>query len=776
MSELIGNAKIAADLAAAGFSVFPCHASGTDAKKPKPGVYWRNASTSDHVKVSGWWKRWPDAAVGLDLAKSGLIVIDADRHDADADGVEAMARLMDRHQFDPNGVPVVATPNQGTHFYFRQPEGEQLGNGRGSLPAGIDVRGAGGYVIAPGSVMADGRLYEGFGSVSEAPVLPDWLRTLIVAPKPERVASPVQVVARERPSDERIAAYVDAAISDEVDAVRSAPRGTRNHQLNRSAFALGQMVGAGWVSEAEVTSVLSNAAAGLAKDDGPASVAKTIRSGLRSGRAQPREMPDDGYQVTTVDYEASDRLLASFQAKERIDPETGEIIGEEITSEGQQFQGVAVALPQESVPKEIGGAEDTFDLPESQLRPGGVVEQLADWICEWTAEPIRIHAIGAALTIVGTLINRKVYSRTRPTSAVLYVGALAPSGMGKQHPQDCIRLALDEVCGHSNMHMGWNVSLPAIVVALQHQASKVMIADEFADKLIGIRSKNATTSQSAISEGLRSLWGTNVGTYSPDVSLNRGDSKIMRPALSFYGAATHRDFVRSLVSKDITNGLFNRFLILPRFEAIDPGPERDGIIGLPQGLKDRLQWMSNCLPPMDLTMATRGDGHPSNPILVPFSAEAQVADDENKAFQREMLIAADQDDALMLYGRYAEQIKRVAMIVACGRHAEDMARAEIGLQDMDFARTLVGYAIGQFVLMVRRDMVENWIEANRQKVLGTIRMAREIRRSELLRKVRNIKGKEIDEIIKLLDEAGCIAKFRVETAGREAICYRFLRD
>ena len=44
-------------------------------------------------------------------------------------------------------VPVVKTPNGGLHVYFKQPNGEALGNGRGSLPPGIDVRGAGGFVV-----------------------------------------------------------------------------------------------------------------------------------------------------------------------------------------------------------------------------------------------------------------------------------------------------------------------------------------------------------------------------------------------------------------------------------------------------------------------------------------------------------------------------------------------------------------------------------------------------------------------------------------------------
>jgi Bifunctional DNA primase/polymerase, N-terminal len=40
-------------------------------------------------------------------------------------------------------MPVVSTPNNGLHVFFKQPNGEALGNVRGSLPPGIDVRGDG---------------------------------------------------------------------------------------------------------------------------------------------------------------------------------------------------------------------------------------------------------------------------------------------------------------------------------------------------------------------------------------------------------------------------------------------------------------------------------------------------------------------------------------------------------------------------------------------------------------------------------------------------------
>src|SRR5690606_28687485 len=107
-----------------------------------------------------------------------LLVIDCDRH-GEHDGVEAFGHLMNEHGFHPDGAPLVATPNEGNHHYFRQPSGRTLGNGRGTLPAGIDVRGSGGYVIAPGSIMQDGRFYELWGDLSSSPEIPQWLFEII---------------------------------------------------------------------------------------------------------------------------------------------------------------------------------------------------------------------------------------------------------------------------------------------------------------------------------------------------------------------------------------------------------------------------------------------------------------------------------------------------------------------------------------------------------------------------------------------------------------------
>ena len=74
------------------------------------------------------------------------------------------------------------------------------------------------------------------------------------------------------------------------------PSGGRNDALNRSSFRMGSLVEPCGLSEDEIASHLVAAceANGLIEDDGLQAVEKTIASGLRAGRANPRRLPEPG--------------------------------------------------------------------------------------------------------------------------------------------------------------------------------------------------------------------------------------------------------------------------------------------------------------------------------------------------------------------------------------------------------------------------------------------------------------------------------------------------
>jgi hypothetical protein len=147
------NVDIAIDLARAGVFVFPAIVTWNESAKKldkQPAIKgWRDAATTDEDQIAQWWKTFPSAVPGIELGRSGLLVVDLDRHPGGADGVTAF-KIMRGDNPVPQ-CPTVKTPSGGYHLYFRQPDGEPLGNGRGSLPDGIDIRGDGGWTVAPGA-------------------------------------------------------------------------------------------------------------------------------------------------------------------------------------------------------------------------------------------------------------------------------------------------------------------------------------------------------------------------------------------------------------------------------------------------------------------------------------------------------------------------------------------------------------------------------------------------------------------------------------------------
>lgn len=106
------------------------------------------------AEVRGWFERRPDANIGIVTgAISGLVVLDVDPQHG---GEESVERLERRRAPLPATVEAL-TGGGGRHLYFRHP-GAEVGN-RAGLRPGLDLRGDGGYAVAPPSLHPSGRRY-----------------------------------------------------------------------------------------------------------------------------------------------------------------------------------------------------------------------------------------------------------------------------------------------------------------------------------------------------------------------------------------------------------------------------------------------------------------------------------------------------------------------------------------------------------------------------------------------------------------------------------------
>jgi hypothetical protein len=292
--------------AARGWAVFPCHEPtggrctcgrpdcASPAKHPRTARGLHDA-THDPVVIAGWWQRWPTANVAVRTgAASGLVVLDVD---PDHGGLASLVELQ-RTQGGLPPSPAVRTGSGGRHYWFAHP-GDHVRNSAGLLGPGLDIRGDGGYVIAPPSIHAAGDRYLWTSEVPLAPA-PGWLLARYREQDREhRLARPAEAQYRPHP----VGGWAAAAFESELSRIRRAAQGSRNHTLNRAAFALGQLVGGHHLDGAMVRDALVSAGVGIGLT--AREVRATVASGLRAGRATPRS--PSGLRATRTNAPTVDR-------------------------------------------------------------------------------------------------------------------------------------------------------------------------------------------------------------------------------------------------------------------------------------------------------------------------------------------------------------------------------------------------------------------------------------------------------------------------------------
>lgn len=152
--------------AARAWPVFPCHTpteTGCSCQQPcgtRRGKHPRTPhglkdATTDAAMIQRWWRQWPLANIGLVAGHvSGFVVLDVDSY---AGGDTSLQALCTAHDPLPETVQQL-TGGGGVHYLFAHP-GVPIKNDVGTLGTGIDLRGDGGYIIAPPSLHHSGRRY-----------------------------------------------------------------------------------------------------------------------------------------------------------------------------------------------------------------------------------------------------------------------------------------------------------------------------------------------------------------------------------------------------------------------------------------------------------------------------------------------------------------------------------------------------------------------------------------------------------------------------------------
>ncbi len=132
---------------------------------------WQKKATTDPDTIRGWFTAWPNINIGIATGSaSGIAVLD----------VDAITLL--------NGwesSTLTAQTGKGRHLYFAL-DGTRVRNSAGKLSSGLDMRGDGGFVVAPPSRHASGKHYAWVNPTASLQPLPVWTLTNKPIPNGQR--------------------------------------------------------------------------------------------------------------------------------------------------------------------------------------------------------------------------------------------------------------------------------------------------------------------------------------------------------------------------------------------------------------------------------------------------------------------------------------------------------------------------------------------------------------------------------------------------------------
>jgi putative DNA primase/helicase len=290
---------------------------------------WPEVATSDIDEIAKWWRQdpggplpedwYPQANIGIVTGQgSGIFVLDVDEG-----GELTLAQHEARFKTEMPLTRIVTTGSGGTHYYFRHPDFEIRNSAKKMLGAGLDVRGYHGFVVAPLSISSRGP-YEIAPVHDIDPVdAPAWMLEKLRSYDSGQRG--VLLAGREPVASTGYARrYAEKAVEAESARLRDAAPGTRNDQLNQSAFSLGTLGGAGLLEEEVARTALHEAARACGLNEHE--ILPTFLSGWRKGLQAPRDIQwkvlgDEWPIRARTDFGLADRMADHYADVLRWSPE-----------------------------------------------------------------------------------------------------------------------------------------------------------------------------------------------------------------------------------------------------------------------------------------------------------------------------------------------------------------------------------------------------------------------------------------------------------------------
>lgn len=733
--------NLALSYAARQWPVFPCRAADDfdpetgevlPEKAPLVSNGFRGATLNERV-IRELWKRNPGALVGIPTGeRSGFWVLDVDVPPKHEDG-----RPWLEHQQRMHGALATKqaeTGSGGLHFLFAHEHGIR----NADVATGVETRGEGGYFIAPGSVMEDGRAYSWLNDAEIAPA-PTWLLDIVA--KPKHVPAPYtprDLEAADAAEIEELLSYVspDCGYQDWLNVLMAvhSSLGSDGLSIADSWSAGGQKYRKGEVAK-KWKGFSTNGGVGLG------SLAELARQGGADlSGISVRHRPPENDNTRPIDVQS---LIANGMRK--FLAQTGPTIA-------------PTELDEHTVLVHAAATDDdanilAFKTPDSLTQVPGLVGDIANWITETSRNPSPILSLAAALAYVGALAGRRYEGPTGLRTNVYIVG-LADSGFGKDHPRVAIK-SLATASETLKKFFGGNkiASSSGLRNRVKMNPTLIYMIDEFGGFIRKVTSAKSGNHEKEIAEDLLEMTGTASSVFMGADYAQSLAEPIHNPNVCIFGTSTPDAFWKALGSGSIMDGF------LPRFIVLDAGAERPKprhpsrkVGSPPKELHRRVQALVVHKNGGDLNGMLSDGGKSVVPIPVVWNRGAQKIFD---AFVEEMYTIMDKAEAEQkpVYARVAENAIRMATIVGVG---VDPERPEITSDIMQWAADVARQSSRMLLEQAERYVADNDRQAEYKLVRNIVGEGKRsgMKRSYLLKRINGrLDKRRGEDVVNLLIEA-----------------------
>lgn len=406
------------------------------------------------------------------------------------------------------------------------------------------------------------------------------------------------------------------------------------------------------------------------------------------------------------------------------------------------------------------------DIPEQILDAPNLIGDVMKYILNTSMFPQPVLALGAAITLVGTLMIHRVKTDTNLRTNMFIVN-MARSGSGKDHARKCIKKIL-RTMGKEELLIGKPKSDTAVYKAMKRKKCRaILLLDEMGRFLQNITSNKAGSYQQGITTALMDIFNEAGDIYTGDEYASNADqggrADLEQPGLCVIGTSVKDHVFGALSSKDAIDGFLARWLL---FET-----DRYDIDVLDREMAE---------PPVDLLEKLMAwETHPTNanpqgniqemeiiPKMVPFTDDAK---DMIQRYRRECRVEANKvyrkngiGDAL--WNRAAEHAAKLSLV------AHRMGEP-IGALEMKWAIDLVNNRMAYTLACLEDNVSDNQQEASTKKMLGIIKAAgkKGLTKSEITNKTQYLKRAERNELLETLLDMGKIQEETKEGLKSRAV-------